>query len=106
MCRSARNKERADMKRNPSPSGTKNLADELAELRGLDSTALKQRWRGLYRAAAPGRLGQAPFLQAGAHPRQEGGLGGLQTPTRPPLSRTAERKQRPRTPTRARPTQR
>ena len=33
------------MKRNPSPSGTNNLADELAELRGLDLTALKQRWR-------------------------------------------------------------
>jgi len=29
-------KERAGMKRNPSESGTKNLADELAELRGLD----------------------------------------------------------------------
>ena len=42
-------KERAGMKRNPSESGTKNLADELAELRGLNATALKQRWRVLYR---------------------------------------------------------
>jgi len=38
-------KERAGMKRNPSESGTKNLADELAELRGLDPTALKQSWQ-------------------------------------------------------------
>jgi len=29
-------KERACMKRNPSRSGTRSLADELAELRGLD----------------------------------------------------------------------
>jgi hypothetical protein len=46
---SAREKERAGMKRNPSESGTRNLANELAELRGLDPYALKQRWRALYR---------------------------------------------------------
>jgi len=40
------------MKRNPSESGTKNLADELVELRGLDPTALRQRWRVLYRTEA------------------------------------------------------
>ena len=32
-------KERAGMKRNPSRSGARGLADELAELRGLDLTA-------------------------------------------------------------------
>jgi hypothetical protein len=30
------------MKRNPSRSGTRSLTDELAELRRLDPTALKQ----------------------------------------------------------------
>jgi hypothetical protein len=34
-------KERAGMKRNPSRSETRSLADELAELRRLDLTALK-----------------------------------------------------------------
>src|ERR1700758_3784980 len=46
-------KERAGMKRNPSESGTRNLADELAELRGLNPSALRQRWRVLYRTDAP-----------------------------------------------------
>jgi hypothetical protein len=46
-------KERADMKRNPSWSLSRSLTDELAELRGRDSTALKQRWRVLYRTARP-----------------------------------------------------
>ena len=41
------------MKRNPSRSGTRSLTEELTELRGLDSTALKQRWRVLYRTARP-----------------------------------------------------
>jgi hypothetical protein len=50
-------KERAGMKGNPSESGTKNLADELAELRGLNASALKQRWRLLYRTEAPVRIG-------------------------------------------------
>ena len=78
------------MKRNPSPSGTKNLADELAELRGLDSTALKQRWRVLYRAAAPVRIGQALLLQAVAYRLQERVLGGLKPSTRRLLERAAE----------------
>src|SRR5229473_6945656 len=42
MCMSARNTERAGMKRNPLRSGTKSLADELTELRGLDPAALQQ----------------------------------------------------------------
>ena len=45
-------KERAGMKRNPSESGTRNLADELAEPRGLNPIALRQRWRVLYRTEA------------------------------------------------------
>jgi hypothetical protein len=42
MCVSAPKKEQAGMKRNPSESRTRNLADELAELRGLDATTLRQ----------------------------------------------------------------
>ena len=68
------------MKRNPSPSGTNNLADELAELRGLDLTALRQRWRVLYRTEAPVHRGQALLLQADAYRLQERVLGGLKFP--------------------------
>jgi hypothetical protein len=39
-----------------------NLADELAELRGLDPTTLRQRWRVLYRTEAPVRIGQTLLL--------------------------------------------
>ena len=78
------------MKRNPSQSGTKNLADELAELRGLDPAALKQRWRVLYRTEAPVRIGQALLLQAVAYRLQERVLGGLKPSTRRLLERTAE----------------
>ena len=67
------------MKRNPSESGTKNLADELTELRGLDPTAIKQRWRALYRCEAPARIGQALLLQAVAYRLQERVLGGLKS---------------------------
>ena len=38
------------MKCNTSRPKNKSLADELAELRELDATALKQRWRVLYRS--------------------------------------------------------
>jgi hypothetical protein len=75
-------KERAGMKRNPSESGTKNLADELAELRGLDATTLRQRWRVLYRTEAPVRIGHALLLQAVAYRLQERVLGGLKPSTR------------------------
>src|SRR5579863_803851 len=90
MCMSARNTERADMKRNPSRSGTRSLADELAELRGLDPTALKQRWRVLYRTEAPVHIGQSLLLQAVAYRLQERVLGGLKPSTRRLLERAAE----------------
>ena len=67
------------MKRNP--SRTKGLTDELAELRGLDSTALKQRWRVLYRTEAPAHIGRALLLQAVAHRLQERALGGVKSST-------------------------
>jgi hypothetical protein len=83
-------KERAGMKRNPSRSGTRSLTDELAELRGLDPTALKQRWRVLYRTEAPAHIGQGLLLQAVAYRLQERVLGGLKPSTRRLLERTAE----------------
>jgi hypothetical protein len=83
-------KERAGMKRNPSRSGTRSLTDELDELRGLDPTALKQRWRALYRTEAPVRIGQALLLQAVAYRLQERVLGGLKPSTRRLLERAAE----------------
>ena len=87
------------MKRNPSRSGTRSLTEELTELRGLDSTALKQRWRVLYRTEAPVRIGQALLLQAVAYRLQERALGGLKRSTRRLLERMAEDNVRRRSPT-------
>jgi len=78
------------MKRNPSRSGTSSLTDELAELRRLDPTALKQRWRVLYRTEAPVHIGRALLLQAAAYRLQERVLGGLKSSTRRLLERAAE----------------
>ena len=89
------------MKRNPSRSGTRSLADELAELRGLDLTALKQRWRVLYRTEAPVHIGRALLLQAVAYRLQERVLGGLKSSTRRLLERAAEDKVDRRPPTEA-----
>jgi hypothetical protein len=89
------------MKRNPSRSGTKSLADELAELRGLDPAALKQRWRVLYRTEVPVRIGQSLLLQAVAYRLQERVLGDLKPSTRRLLERAAEDNSGRRTPTEA-----
>jgi Protein of unknown function (DUF2924) len=78
------------MKRNPSESGTKNLAVELVELRALDLAALKQRWRVLYRTEVPAHIGQALLLRAVAYRLQEKALGGLKSSTRRLLERVAE----------------
>jgi hypothetical protein len=89
------------MKRNPSESGTKNLTDELAELRRLDPSALKQRWRVLYRTEAPAHIGQSLLLQAVAYRLQERVLGGLKSSTRRLLERAAEDSLHRRPPTEA-----
>ena len=89
------------MKRNPSRSGTRSLTDELAELRRLDLTALKQRWRVFYRTEAPVHIGQSLLLQAVAYRLQEKALGGLKPSTRRLLERTAEDKVDRRPPTEA-----
>jgi hypothetical protein len=94
-------KERAGMKRNPSESRTKKLTDELAELRGLDPTTLRQRWRALYRTEAPAHIGRALLLQAVAYRLQERALGGLKPSTRRLLERAAEDKVDRRPPTEA-----
>lgn len=88
------------MKRKQWPK-TRSLTDELAELRRLDSTALKQRWRVLYRTEAPVHIGQALLLQAVAYRLQERVLGGLRPSTRRLLERTAEDNLHRRTPTEA-----
>ena len=77
------------MKRNPSESGTKNLADELAELRGLDPCALKQRWRALYRTEPPRRISRDLLIRALAYRIQEKALGGLKPSTRRLLTKVA-----------------
>ncbi len=47
------------MKRKPSRSRARSLTDELAELRRLDLSAVKQRWRVLYRTEAPAHISRA-----------------------------------------------
>jgi hypothetical protein len=89
------------MKRNPSRSGTSSLTDELAELQTLDSIALKQRWRVLYRTEAPGHIGRTLLLQAVAYRLQERILGGPKSSARRLLERAAEDKSGRRTPTEA-----
>ena len=54
------------MKRNPSRSGTRSLTEELTELRGLDLTALRQRWRVLYRTITPASLQVSGILSSAA----------------------------------------
>jgi DUF2924 family protein len=89
------------MKRNASRSETRSLAEELAALRGLDATALKQRWRALYRSEAPDRIGRALLLRAVAYRLQESALGGLRSSTRRLLERAAQDKGSQRPPTAA-----
>ena len=87
------------MKRNPSRSLSRNLTDELAELRELDLVALKQRWRVLYRTEAPARIGRALLIQAVADRLQERAVGGVKPSTRRLLERVAEDNVRRRPPT-------
>jgi hypothetical protein len=78
------------MKRNPSHSLSRRLTEELAELRELDLAALKQRWRVLYRTAAPVHISRALLHQAIAYRLQEGAVGGLKPSTHRLLERAAE----------------
>ena len=78
------------MKHHASHTRRRSLTDELADLDQLDSTALKQRWRTLYRFQAPARIGRAFLLQAVAYRVQEKALGGLKASTRRLLARAAQ----------------
>jgi hypothetical protein len=69
---------------------TRDLTDELAELDGLDLTALRERWRVLYHTEAPVRINQALLRQAVAYRLQERVFGGLRPSTRRLLERAAE----------------
>jgi hypothetical protein len=72
------------MKRNRSQLATRSLTDELAELRRLDLSALKQRWRALYRSEAPVHIGHALLLHAVALPAAGDCSRGPQTLHAPP----------------------
>jgi Protein of unknown function (DUF2924) len=66
------------------------LTDAIAELHGLELTALKQRWRALYRTEAPLRISKDLLLQAVAYRLQESVLGGVKPSTRRLLGRAAD----------------
>jgi hypothetical protein len=78
------------MKRKLLRAGTAGWANRLGALGGLDASALKQRWRALYRTAPPARISSSLLLQALAYRLQERALGGLKSSTRRLLERVAE----------------
>ncbi|HZH27421.1 MAG TPA: DUF2924 domain-containing protein [Azospirillaceae bacterium] len=65
------------------------LARDLAELPGLPLDVLKRRWRELYGAPPPLRLGRALMVRAVAHRLQENALGGLKPSLARQLARAA-----------------
>jgi len=84
------------MKRNRSQAGPPGLADKLAALRGLDTKALRERWRALYGTEPPVRISPSLLHQAVAYRLQERALGGVKSSTRRLLERVAaEGAQRP-----------
>lgn len=66
------------------------LAEELAALPDLPLDALKRRWRDLYGAPPPSRLGRALLVRAIAYRMQEQAFGSLRPVTRRRLDRAAE----------------
>jgi hypothetical protein len=90
MCVSAREKEQAGMKRKQLQFEAASSEKELGALGGLDSKALKQRWRVLYRTAPPPRISSSLLYQALAYRLQEKALGGLKSSARRLLDRVAE----------------
>ena len=66
------------------------LARELASLPDLPLEALKGRWRDLYQAEPPLRLGRALMIRAIAHRLQENALGGLKPSVARQFTRAAE----------------
>lgn len=66
------------------------LAEELAALPDLPLDDLKRRWRDLYGAPPPSRLGRALIVRAIAYRLQEQAFGGLKPATHRRLARAAE----------------
>jgi len=66
------------------------LAEELAALPNMPLDHLKRRWRDLYGAPPPSRLGRALMVRAIAYRMQEQAFGGLRPVTRRRLARAAE----------------
>ena len=66
------------------------LAEELAALPDLPLDTLKRRWRDLYGAPPPSRLGRALMVRAIAYRMQEQALDGLRLATRRRMARIAE----------------
>jgi len=66
------------------------LARELAILPDLPLEDLKRRWRDLYKAEPPLRLGRALMIRAIAHRLQENALGGLKPSVARQFARAAE----------------
>jgi hypothetical protein len=81
-------KERAGMGRKES-DGELGLAEQLANLDGLDGERLKQRWRNLYGTEPPLRVGRSLLRQAIGYRLQENALGGLKPSTRRLLQQVA-----------------
>lgn len=78
------------VKRSSRKARAQSLADELAALPDLPLDALKRRWRDLYGAQPPSRLGQTLMVRAITYRLQEQALGGLKPAARRRLSRVAE----------------
>ena len=66
------------------------LAGDLAALPGLPLEELKDRWRALYGAPPPSRLGRALMVRGNAYRMQEQAFGDLGPATRRRLARAAE----------------
>lgn len=71
-------------------SAVLSLAEDLTALPDLPLDELKRRWRDLYGASPPSRLGRALMVRGIAYRVQEQALGDLRPTTRRRLARAAE----------------
>lgn len=77
------------MKYNKVSSTTSALVHEIAALRQATPSALKERWRVIYRTEPPRRISRDLLIRALAYRIQEKALGGLKPSTRRLLARVA-----------------
>ena len=66
------------------------LAQDVASLGALDTTALRQRWKALFGADPSPHFGCSVLVRAISYRIQEAALGGLKPATQRPLDRIAE----------------